>query len=67
VPPQEVTSRDNVTIKVTAVLYFYVTDPNGAGGYQAETQGAVMGEWQTQDKINKRLVVVRVFCLSYLL
>src|SRR5438105_2150071 len=30
VPPQEVISRDNVTIKVTAVLYFYVVDPNAA-------------------------------------
>src|ERR1700737_2298232 len=30
VPPQEVISRDNVTIKVTAVLYFKVIDPNAA-------------------------------------
>ncbi len=30
VPPQEVISRDNVTIKVTAVLYFYVVDPAAA-------------------------------------
>src|SRR5712692_834875 len=30
VPPQEVISRDNVTIKVTAVIYFYVVDPNSA-------------------------------------
>ena len=27
VPPQEVISRDNVTIRVTAVVYFYVVDP----------------------------------------
>src|SRR6266567_9212599 len=27
VPPQEVITRDNVTIRVTAVVYFYVTDP----------------------------------------
>ncbi len=27
VPPQEVITRDNVTIQVTAVLYFYVSDP----------------------------------------
>src|SRR5437588_11301341 len=27
VPPQEVIARDNVTIKVTAVIYFYVVDP----------------------------------------
>lgn len=30
VPPQEVITRDNVTIKVTAVLYFYVVDPTSA-------------------------------------
>src|SRR5438270_12023245 len=30
VPPQEVISRDNVTIKVTAVIYFYVVDPVSA-------------------------------------
>ena len=30
VPPQEVITRDNVTIKVTAVLYFYVVDPIAA-------------------------------------
>src|SRR3989454_1186419 len=30
VPPQEVITRDNVTIKVTAVIYFYVVDPNAA-------------------------------------
>jgi len=30
VPPQEVITRDNVTIRVTAVLYFYVTDPVAA-------------------------------------
>src|SRR3989442_15252148 len=28
VPPQEVITRDNVTIKVTAVVYFYVKNPN---------------------------------------
>src|SRR5438128_662762 len=30
VPPQEVISRDNVTIKVTAVIYFYVVNPEDA-------------------------------------
>ncbi len=30
VPPQEVITRDNVTIKVTAVVYFYVVDPTQA-------------------------------------
>src|SRR5260370_29747043 len=32
VPPQEVITRDNVTIRVTAVLYFYVVDPLAPGG-----------------------------------
>lgn len=30
VPPQEVITRDNVTMKVTAVIYFYVVDPSAA-------------------------------------
>ena len=30
VPPQEVITRDNVTIKVSAVIYFYVVHPNDA-------------------------------------
>src|ERR1700730_4902314 len=30
VPPQEMITRDNVTIKVTAVIYFYVVDPAAA-------------------------------------
>ena len=30
VPPQEVITRDNVTIKVTAVVYFYVVNPTAA-------------------------------------
>jgi regulator of protease activity HflC (stomatin/prohibitin superfamily) len=30
VPAQDVITRDNVSIKVSAVLYFRVTDPNGA-------------------------------------
>ena len=30
VPPQEVITRDNVTVKVTAVLYFYVVDSAAA-------------------------------------
>lgn len=43
VPPQEVITRDNVTIKVTAVLYFYVVDPaaavvNVVNYFQATTQ-----------------------------
>ena len=30
VPPQEVITRDNVTVKVSAVIYFYVVHPNDA-------------------------------------
>lgn len=30
VPPQEVITRDNVTIRVTAVIYFYVVNPEAA-------------------------------------
>jgi regulator of protease activity HflC (stomatin/prohibitin superfamily) len=30
VPPQEVITRDNVTVKVTAVIYFYVVNPTAA-------------------------------------
>jgi regulator of protease activity HflC (stomatin/prohibitin superfamily) len=30
VPPQEVITRDNITIRVTAVIYFYVVDPIAA-------------------------------------
>ncbi len=30
VPPQEVITRDNVTVKVSAVIYFYVVDPSSA-------------------------------------
>ena len=30
VPPQEVITRDNVTVKVSAVVYFYVVDPAAA-------------------------------------
>jgi regulator of protease activity HflC (stomatin/prohibitin superfamily) len=30
IPPQDVISRDNVTIKVNAVVYFKVVDPNRA-------------------------------------
>src|SRR5260221_3465516 len=30
VPPQEVISRDNVTIKVTAVIFFFLVEPEAA-------------------------------------
>src|SRR5258707_11557818 len=31
VPPQEVITRDNVTVKVTAVIYFYLVKPENGG------------------------------------
>ena len=36
VPPQDVVTRDNVTVKVNAVIYFRIVDPHqgGAGGGQ---------------------------------
>ncbi len=41
VPPQDVISRDNVSVKVTAVLYFRIVDPERAilkvGNYMAAT------------------------------
>ena len=41
VPPQEVISRDNVSVKVNAVLYFRIIDPERAiikvGNYMAAT------------------------------
>src|SRR5260370_19998249 len=40
VPPQEAISRDNVTIKVTAVVYFYVVDPIAAVGHGANFKQA---------------------------
>ena len=41
VPPQDVISRDNVSVKVNAVLYFRIVDPERAiikvGDYMAAT------------------------------
>ncbi len=41
VPPQEVITRDNVTIKVTAVVYFYVVNQPGATGYHRRAYRAL--------------------------
>lgn len=65
VPPQEVISRDNVTIKVTAVLYFYVVDPiaaivNVVDFNQATTQIGqttlrnVLGQSELDDLLSER-------------
>src|SRR2546426_11640962 len=47
VPPQEVITRDNVTIKVTAVVYFKVIDPIAAGGKVGNLNQAATQSWET--------------------
>lgn len=65
VPPQEVITRDNVTIKVTAVLYFSVVDPihavvNVMNFMQATTQIGqttlrnVLGQSELDEILSKR-------------
>src|SRR6266487_148806 len=65
VPPQEVITRDNVTIKVTAVIYFYVVDPSAAvvrvmNFIQATTQIGqttlrnVLGQSELDEILSKR-------------
>src|SRR5437870_5082256 len=65
VPPQEVISRDNVTIKVTAVVYFYVVDPvaavvNVMNYMQATTQNGqttlrnVLGQSELDELLSQR-------------
>ncbi len=65
VPPQEVITRDNVTIKVTAVIYFYVVDPSAAvvnvmNFIQATTQIGqttlrnVMGQAELDELLSQR-------------
>ncbi len=47
VPPQEIITRDNVTIKVTAVVYFQVTNPTSAVINVANFSEATMQMCQT--------------------
>src|SRR2546421_4157543 len=47
VPPQEVITRDNVTIKVTAVVYFKVIDPIAAVVNVVNFNPAATPIWQT--------------------
>src|SRR5450432_4632649 len=65
VPPQEVITRDNVTIQVTAVLYFYVSDPvmavvNVVDFRQATTQIGqttlrnVLGQSELDERLTER-------------
>ena len=56
VPPQDVITRDNVTVKVNAVLYFRIVDPEraiiGRGLYDrdqpAGANHAALRPWQTR-------------------
>ncbi len=68
VPPQEVITRDNVTIKVTAVLYFSVVDPvhavvNVMNFMQATTQIGqttlrnVLGQSELDEILSKRIKI----------
>ncbi len=70
VPPQEIITRDNVTIRVTAVVYFYVVDParvvvQVANYYQATAQIAqttlrnVMGQSELDELLAAREQVNR--------
>src|SRR5690242_12550584 len=47
VPPQEIITRDNVTIKVTAVMYFQVINPTTAVSNVANFSEATMQVGQT--------------------
>ncbi|KAA3632071.1 MAG: slipin family protein [Calditrichaeota bacterium] len=65
IPPQDVITKDNVTIKVNAVLYFQVTDPNNAivsvaNYFEATNQIAqttlrsVLGQVELDDLLSNR-------------
>lgn len=47
VPPQEVITRDNVTLKLTAIIYFYVVDPVVATVHVVDFLEATMQIGQT--------------------
>lgn len=75
VPPQEVITRDNVTVKVTAVLYFYVVNPaiavtNVQHFGQATTQIGqttlrnVLGQFELDDLLAQRKRLTRNCRLS---
>ena len=65
VPPQDVITRDNVSVKVNAVVYFRVIDPNKAilsvenylyatGQYAQTTLRSVLGQGQLDDLLARR-------------
>jgi regulator of protease activity HflC (stomatin/prohibitin superfamily) len=65
IPPQDVITRDNISIKVNAVLYFHVSDPIKAilkvenylyatGQLAQTTLRSVCGEFEMDDLLSKR-------------
>ena len=65
VPPQDIITRDNVTVKVSAVVYFYVVNPNDAVNnvldyYRATVQIAqttlrsVLGQAELDELLSER-------------
>ncbi len=65
IPPQETITRDNVTVKVNAVIYFRVIDPNKAvvqvenylyatGQLAQTTLRSVLGEVEFDDLLSQR-------------
>jgi regulator of protease activity HflC (stomatin/prohibitin superfamily) len=64
-PPQETVTKDNVTVRVSAVVYFYVVDPNNAVNnvldyYRATVQIAqttlrnVLGQHELDELLSQR-------------
>jgi regulator of protease activity HflC (stomatin/prohibitin superfamily) len=53
VPPQDVITRDNVTIKVNAVVTLYVVDPNAAA-IKVTTLRTVLGEVELDELLSHR-------------
>ena len=65
VPPQDIITRDNVTVKVNAVIYFRVMDPNKAiievedylyatSQLAQTTLRSILGQGQLDDLLSKR-------------
>ena len=65
VPPQDVITRDNVSIKVNAVIYFRVMEPNKAvvevenflyatSQLAQTTLRSILGEWELDDLLSER-------------
>jgi regulator of protease activity HflC (stomatin/prohibitin superfamily) len=55
VPPQDVITKDNVTVKVNAVIYFRVVDQERATSMMSKTTlRSVLGQSQLDDLLSKR-------------